>query len=180
MRKLIAGNLLVFSCLCLGFRIEDLFDNHKNINYQHQLPDERQDFQSPDVLISAFITTFIASSITNLLFPRIPLASTVPTTTARPSTSRPPSTTARPPSTTVRPQSTTARPSSTSSKLFTLVFTTPWFFVRGNGKYTRYIYDLFVLDCKCGIENNTRIINGKPVDPVRFDIHIRILFLFII
>ena len=80
MRILTAGNLLVFSGLCLGFRIEDflgqnVFEN--NYDYQHQLTDdfanERQDIQSPDVLIPAFIATFIASSITNLLFPRVPL-----------------------------------------------------------------------------------------------------------
>ena len=104
MRLLTAGNLLVFSGLCLGFRIEDLigqnvFDN--NVDYQHPLPDEfaneRQDIQSPDILIPAFIATFIASSITNLLFPSVPLIPVAPPTS--PPTSPPPP----PPSPTLPP-----------------------------------------------------------------------------
>ena len=93
MRILTAGNLLVFSGLSLGFRLEDfigqnVFDNNYH-NYQQQLPDEfateRQDIQSPDVLIPAFITTFIASSITNLLFPRVqPIVASPPQTTTTP------------------------------------------------------------------------------------------------
>ena len=97
MRILTAESLLVFSGLCLGIRIEDFIGQNvpeNNYDYQRQLADdfanERQDVQSPDVLIPAFITTFIASSITNLLFPRVSV-SVQPPPTPSPPTPFPPS-----------------------------------------------------------------------------------------
>ena len=70
--------LLLISRLALGFRLEDLF-GPKKFDYEQpearltppQYPSERPDGQIGhcDILLPAFIATFIASSLTNLLFP---------------------------------------------------------------------------------------------------------------
>ena len=76
MRISIGIKLLLISGLALGFRIEDLF-GQKKFDYYHQpaarltppqYPSERPDGHC-DILVPAFIAAFIASSVTNLLFP---------------------------------------------------------------------------------------------------------------
>ena len=76
MRISIGIKLLLISGLALGFRIEDLFGEENYYGYHKpaarltppQYPSERPDGHC-DILVPAFIATFIASSITNLLFP---------------------------------------------------------------------------------------------------------------
>ena len=159
MRIPTAEILLVFSGLCLGFRIEDFIEN--NYEYQHQLPEdfanERQDVQSPDVLIPAFITTFIASSITNLLFPRVSLLVQPPSTPS-------PSPNTSPPPTPSPPSPPRAGQEILSNWTFSQIVLFP---------------KICILACTCGIEKRNRITSGKPVDPVRFDIDILFLHLFI-
>ena len=82
MRISIGIKLLLISGLALGFRIEDLF-GQKKFSYDQpaarltppQYPSERPDGQC-DILVPAFIATFIASSVTNLLFPLVGLRTT--------------------------------------------------------------------------------------------------------
>ena len=66
---------LLFLGLSLAFTIEDFFGNNDNIHLIDEQTIERQDGQN-DILLPAFISTFIASSIVNLLFPRAPLTTT--------------------------------------------------------------------------------------------------------
>ena len=75
MRISIGIKLLLISGLALGFRIEDLFGQKKFDPDQPdsrltlpQYPSERPDGHC-DILVPAFIAAFIASSVTNLLFP---------------------------------------------------------------------------------------------------------------
>ena len=78
MRIPIGIKLLLISGLALGFRIEDLFGEENYYGYHQpsarltppQYPTERPDGHChSELLVPAFIATFIASSITNLLFP---------------------------------------------------------------------------------------------------------------
>ena len=85
MRVLTGVKLLLFAGLSLGFRVDDWLGGDIDY-YQDQQPPypqlrPRQDIQDGslnNLLVPAFIATFIASSITNLLFPAAPLVSIIP------------------------------------------------------------------------------------------------------
>ena len=72
------GLAILFLGLSLAFTIDDFFDYNDNIDLIDEFPVERQDGQN-DIILPAFISTFIASSIVNLLFPRAPLTTTTTT-----------------------------------------------------------------------------------------------------
>ena len=85
MRVLTGVKLLLFAGLSLGLRVDD-WQGDDIYNYQdEQAPSPqlrpRQDTQDGslnNLLVPAFITTFTASSIANLLFPSAPLFPTIP------------------------------------------------------------------------------------------------------
>ena len=81
MRVLTGVKLLLFAGLSLGLRVDDWLGGDNYYYYQDQQAPSpqlrpRQDIQDGslnNLLVPAFVATFIASSITNLLFPSDPL-----------------------------------------------------------------------------------------------------------